>query len=502
MKQHKIFWGSSYDRGLDILLFMWADVLDKYPDAELHICYGWNLFDTANANNPERMKWKKSVQDMMEQKGIVHHGRVGKEKLTEIRKQCGIWAYPTYFTEINCITALECQRDGVVPVTMTLAALDETVQSGVKIKGDIRKMDTQQEYLTALLDMMGDAKKWEEERKKGREFAKSYEWSKIAKDWDVVFHQSEKLPLASIVTLSIRTGWWNIMAHNLSQQTYENFEWIILDDHKEDRSDIAKKYAKKYNLNIRYIRGDKALGTYKRRYGLVRANNKALKEAKGDLLIWLQDFILIPHNAVEKLVDIYTHHPKALIAPTDDYFHCIEPDQSNTEDWFNGETDVITQHSWRNVRTDFKGMRKSDNPFDFEMNWCATPKAILEDLNGWWEFFDDGLGYDNTEIAYRAMQKGYYLLVDDTNVATCLDLRPYIEGTAENISNRERHHAYPYWLWFKQQDLDPVRDEKLDKTISFTINVPDEIENKEATQWIIDNAEDILESWSQKKKKS
>lgn len=62
------------------------------------------------------------------------------------------------------------------------------------------------------------------------------------------------------------------------------------------------------------------------------------------------------------------------------------------------------------------GIRESDSPYEFEQNYCAIPKTIIEALNGWYEFIDEGLGFDNTEFAYRALKSGYRLLVDDTNV--------------------------------------------------------------------------------------
>lgn len=185
--KHKIFWGSSYDRGIDNLLNMWGKVVEKYPDAELHIAYGWNLFDAAYADNPERQGWKARINKLMEQKGITHHGRLGKKDLKELREECTIWAYPTWFQEINCITALECQNDGVVPVTMDDFALSETVQSGIKIKGDIYDEETQEEYVNQLLNLMGDDKKWAEEEKKGKAFAKDFGWYNISKKWiDVI----------------------------------------------------------------------------------------------------------------------------------------------------------------------------------------------------------------------------------------------------------------------------------------------------------------------------
>ena len=138
-RQHKLFYGSSYDRGLQYLLFMWPDIKKTFPDAELHVCYGWNTFLQMASGNPERMEWMRSMVALLQQPGITEQGRVGKEELAKIRKDCGIWSYPTDFQEINCITALDTQSDGLVPVTMSLAALQETVGSGIRVDGDIKE---------------------------------------------------------------------------------------------------------------------------------------------------------------------------------------------------------------------------------------------------------------------------------------------------------------------------------------------------------------------------
>ncbi len=182
-RQHKLFWGSSYDRGLNHLLKMWPAILEKYPDATLDICYGWGLFSTRYANNPERMTWKNNIDKLMKQQGITHHGRIGKEALNEITKKCGVWAYPTDFDEINCITALNCQALGCVPCVINKAALKETVGSGVRVEGDIYDPETREEYLTRLLNLMGDEKLWKAEQLKGIEFAKNYLWEQIAEQW-------------------------------------------------------------------------------------------------------------------------------------------------------------------------------------------------------------------------------------------------------------------------------------------------------------------------------
>ena len=183
----KLFYGSSYDRGLEHLLAMWPEIIKAFPTAELHVFYGWDLYDKAFQNNPERLAWKARMNDDMTQTGITHHGRVSKAELAKGQDICGIWAYPTHFGETNCITALDCQYHGCVPVVMDLAALSETVQSGVKVEGDIYDEETQAAYLQALLELMGNPVKWAAEQAKGREFAPRFSWSNIAKTWVQVF---------------------------------------------------------------------------------------------------------------------------------------------------------------------------------------------------------------------------------------------------------------------------------------------------------------------------
>lgn len=187
MKQTKLFYGSSYDRGLQHLLKIWPEIKTAVPDATLDICYGWELFVKGYGNNPERMSWKGRMDELMKQDGITEHGRVGQGELGEIRRECGIWAYPTDFTEINCITALQAQNDGLVPVVMELGALDETVGSGVRVKGDIYIKEDREKYRDELIAMMTDEERWKKESVKAVEFSKSFYWEDLAKKWMGLF---------------------------------------------------------------------------------------------------------------------------------------------------------------------------------------------------------------------------------------------------------------------------------------------------------------------------
>ena len=144
-------------------------------------------------------------------------------------------------------------------------------------------------------------------------------------------------------------------------------------------------------------------------------------------------------------------------------------------------------------------MRETDNPFDFEINYGAIPRKILEDANGFWEFMDDGLGYDNTNIAYVALKMGYRIILDDTNVAKCINLWPHIGGTSQNILSRERILNPPRWKWFVRQvenkTLPLKRDEKIDEKIKLDFEVPKEVEDKDAATWVNEHAEEISQKW-------
>jgi len=509
MRNKKLFWGSSYDRGLENLLFIWPDIKEKHPDSELHICYGWDLFLKTNSNNPERMAWYERMRVPMDQDWVVHHGRVGKEELKKIRESCGIWAYTTDFTEINCITALETQYDGVVPVVVNFThknsageeiytALDETVGSGFKIKGRVTDLKVIEEVKDKILLLMDDRSLWDKESGKARKFAKKFTWDQIALKWVPHFKTKTKQPLVTIYTPTIRRGWWNIMASNIASQSYKNTEWLIVDDFEDgSRQEIADKYASKYNLDIRYVRGKQR--AVKRHYGLVNANNTAWKEMKGEILVLLQDFVLMPPNGIESMVDWYNKHPNDLYAPVDIYFqHKLKPDITK-EDWFDGNLDVVGPVSWKNPRVRYRGISESDNPHDWEANYGMIPKSVIDRVNGWYEILDDGLGHDNTDIAMRAMLTGSKLFIDDTNIATCLDHWNPLKGTKQNILGRARKLNPPryqfLWEMINAGKIPAVRDEKLDDTVFLNYEIPAEVSDQDAEKWVDQNMDKIIRRW-------
>lgn len=191
---------SSYDRGLEHLLKIWPEIKKEVPQATLHCCYGWQLFVRFYSNNPASMGWKAKMDEMMKADGIIHHGRLSQAKLKELMETCGLWTYPTHFGEINCISAMKAQAYGCVPVYINYAALQTTVQYGIKVDGDIYEKEIREKYKEELIKALKDHAWQESVRGPMMEWAqKKFPWSNVAKQWSDEFKRDELKEALDIV---------------------------------------------------------------------------------------------------------------------------------------------------------------------------------------------------------------------------------------------------------------------------------------------------------------
>lgn len=178
---HRIIYTSSYDRGLEHLLGIWAEVRHEVPDAELHIFYGWNVYDEMVKVGRRDGKFKEAMVRLMNQEGIFEHGRVGHKQLVKELKQSSIWAYPSHFEEISCISAMKAQACGAIPVCTDYAALTETVKNGVKVPGKAGEDNVTMRFKKELISLLKDEKRQEEIR--GKLSGSSFSWENVAKLW-------------------------------------------------------------------------------------------------------------------------------------------------------------------------------------------------------------------------------------------------------------------------------------------------------------------------------
>ncbi len=187
---HRMCYVSSPDRGLIYLLKNWERIRTEVPDATLHVYYGFEMYDFIHRNNPAKLAFKQKILDLMKQEGITFHGRLGHKELVEEMNKCGVWAYPTDFTEISCISAMKAQAVGAVPVVTNFAALKETVKNGIKVDVDIQDKEGQKIYVDALCELLLDPARQQEMRK--LEWSQDcFSWVKVAQQWNDLLRDTQ-----------------------------------------------------------------------------------------------------------------------------------------------------------------------------------------------------------------------------------------------------------------------------------------------------------------------
>jgi tetratricopeptide (TPR) repeat protein len=129
---YKLIYTSCPSRGLEHLLDWWPEIRKEHPKAELHVFYGFHNFVKGYKDNPKMMAWKDEMEEKLKQEGITFHDRQPQDVIRDHSLESGIWAYPTEFPEISCITAMKMQSCGVWPATTGFAALEETQKYGIK----------------------------------------------------------------------------------------------------------------------------------------------------------------------------------------------------------------------------------------------------------------------------------------------------------------------------------------------------------------------------------
>lgn len=188
---HRAIYSSSPDRGLFSLVELWPRVQQAVENAELHIYYGFEGWETVatQTNNANDLEMIKLLKAMIEGNPSIHnHGRVNQAELAHAFMISGVWTYPTWFTETSCITGMEALTSGCRIVTSPIAALPETLgPNAAMIPGDWRSEDYQTLFATSVIEAM--TRETGDDRALNKEFAQRYDLDSLAKEWDTMLHQ-------------------------------------------------------------------------------------------------------------------------------------------------------------------------------------------------------------------------------------------------------------------------------------------------------------------------
>jgi glycosyltransferase involved in cell wall biosynthesis len=189
----RLIYPSSPDRGLLNLVPIFERAREMDPQLELHVYYGFDNIEKVVA--AERAKLgrddgpvatsTRKIREAINKPGIVLHGRTGQRALAREWAQSGIWCHPSNFQETSCITCMDAQALGAIPITNPIWAAGENVRHGVFIEGNAVDYVTAGLYAIELVKLANDPARQEKIRSVMMQDAlNEFRWENFVGQWE------------------------------------------------------------------------------------------------------------------------------------------------------------------------------------------------------------------------------------------------------------------------------------------------------------------------------
>lgn len=164
-------YSSARERGLDRLLQMWPKIKQEIPQATLRVFTpGYDATQSQDTGLD----------------GVTFVGSVSPEEVHYWQQKSEYWLHPTSYEETYCVTALEAQYAGCIPITTSLAALEEVVGN----RGFLMEEGETDEQFVSIIKVIHrstDLKK--KLRAKANEWAKQQTWNFRIREWQKIIEQ-------------------------------------------------------------------------------------------------------------------------------------------------------------------------------------------------------------------------------------------------------------------------------------------------------------------------
>jgi len=256
-------------------------------------------------------------------------------------------------------------------------------------------------------------------------------------------------PFITVTMPTVRVGGLDLIFDSLQKQTFRNFEFVLVDGLYKYRKDIVAEKIKKYDYKIKHV---DAVGNPFPRAAYCRYANTSLLHAEGEIVLHLTDYTTLTRNIVGQHATHHLRYPRnmGLMGPhayythpplhpdfpkyqredTQQYVDDLESGKLNSVMWstylpferFEVSGDVLTD------AVDGKRMHLEERSIEAQLFHAKNESCALEallDVNGWDEEFDDGHGYQDSDIAYRLEEKGMKWRLDPTIMVAVLNPRHY-----------------------------------------------------------------------------
>lgn len=185
-----------------------------------------------------------------------------------------------------------------------------------------------------------------------------------------------------VLTVTKRTGWEQIAEESMARQYIFPDLWVIVAEEPE------KINITKFPANVvKIIKAPKK----KRLSNLNASLNAGLKLIDSSYVIFYQDFIELQPDCFSKLLQSVNRH--------DTFVTTCTPNYDGSDDSRYTGVDKI----------------RTCRPEEWEANVAIAPMAIIKQLGGFDEEYDNGWSWDNVNLAQRAAMLGAKFKVDESN---------------------------------------------------------------------------------------
>jgi glycosyltransferase involved in cell wall biosynthesis len=159
-KPKQLIYSSTPFRGLELLPELYSRIRENHTDATLAVYSGLDVYRTESQRgylDQLEARFRPIFEQLEALDGVTVHGNVTQERLAEAFLESSILCYPNTFPETSCITVMEAQAAGCVPVTSNLAALPETVgDAGQLIDGQPGSEAYKTAFVQAISNLLSD----------------------------------------------------------------------------------------------------------------------------------------------------------------------------------------------------------------------------------------------------------------------------------------------------------------------------------------------------------
>lgn len=152
------------------------------------------------------------------------------------------------------------------------------------------------------------------------------------------------------------------------------------------------------------------LSTVKSKPDLCYQMNQAIREAKGELIVFLQDWIKIRPDGLQLMWDYYKANPNTAVT-------CPVGKVDTVEELVNAN------FAKDGIRWDWRIEKEWEVEYHhWEIDWgFASKDAIIKAGMFFEERYDDGFGWENVDLAYRMMKQGVKFKCFPRNIAIAFD---------------------------------------------------------------------------------